>query len=94
MTEMKCNCGKAHRAPLESYIIECGAAEKMAEILRDYQKIYLVADETTYAVLGARVEKLLSDAGKLSHKYILKKDPLPNADTVGNILIHLMPTTM
>ncbi len=94
MTEMQCNCGRAHRAPLEEYIIESGASNKIADILGDYNKIYLVADETTYAVLGARVEELLSRAGKLSHRYVLKKHPLPDADTVGNILIHLMPPSL
>lgn len=94
MTEMKCTCGKLHRAPLEKYIIESGAAAKTAEILAAYNKIYLVADETTYAVLGARVEKILADAGKLSHKHILKKNPLPNTETIGDILVHLAPPSL
>ncbi len=91
MTELKCNCGKTHRAPLKKYIIESGAVQKTVEILRDYSKIYLVCDETTYGILGLKVEMILSDAGKLSHKLILKTNPLPDAQTIGDILIHLMP---
>lgn len=94
MTEMKCTCGKLHRAPLEKYVIESGAADKTADILASYNKIYLVADETTYAVLGARVEKILADAGKLSHKHVLKKNPLPNTETLGDILVHLAPLSL
>jgi len=41
--------------------------------------------------LGARVEEILKNSGKFSHKLVLKKNPLPDYETVGNILTHLYP---
>ena len=46
MIEFKCSCERgSHRAPLESYEISSGAINKIPEILKDYKKIYVVADD-------------------------------------------------
>ena len=65
MIEFACNCAMGgHKAPLEGYEISSGAIEKIPEILKDYQKIYVVADEKTYQVAGKRVESILKAVGK------------------------------
>lgn len=90
MIEFKCDCErKVHRAPLEKYVIERGASNKIPEILSDFKRIYMVADENTYRVLGAKAEELLKNAGMFSHKCVLTGDVLPNTDYIGNVFLHL-----
>ena len=68
MIERKCSCEMGmHRAPLERYIIESGAVNRLPELLRDYNKVYMVCDENTYRVLGERAEQILESVGKFSH---------------------------
>ncbi len=90
MIEFACSCQmKKHRAPLEGCEISSGAVYKLPEILKNYNKIYLVADERTYLAAGELCEKVLIKAGKFSHKLILKGDIiLPNAETLGEIILH------
>ena len=53
MIEFECSCAMGkHRAPLEGYEISSGALNKIPEILKDYNKIYVVADENTYRAAG------------------------------------------
>lgn len=90
MIEFKCDCErKVHRAPLEKYVIERGASDKIPEILADFKHIYMVADENTYRVLGEKAERLLENAGTFSHKCVLKGDVLPNTEYIGNVFLHL-----
>lgn len=93
MIEKKCNCEMGvHRAPLDSYIIEAGAAERLPDLLSTYGSIYMVCDENTYRVLGERAERLLLDSGKNVYKHILTGEVLPNAHNIGDVLIHLYNT--
>ena len=74
MFEKKCSCEQGyHRAPLQSVDIGRGVIAKLPEVLADYQSIYLVADERTYAIAGETAEQLLKEAGKNVHHYILEK---------------------
>lgn len=91
MQSLECNCGKTHIAPLESYVIECGAVNKLPEILASYRSVYMVCDQNTYVAAGERVERLLCDSGKLSHKHVLPKNTLPDTEAVGDTLVHLYP---
>ncbi len=90
MIEFKCSCNMgSHRAPLESYEISSGAINKLPEILRSYRKIYVVADERTYAVAGKKVEDTLKANGTHLATLVLEGDTvLPNAETVGKILLN------
>ena len=90
MIERKCSCEMGmHRVPLERYIIESGAVNRLPELLGDYNKVYMVCDENTYRVLGERAEQILKSVGKFSHKHVLKGDVLPDARNIGDVLIHL-----
>lgn len=90
MIEFKCSCQMGHhRAPLESYEISSGAINKIPEILSNYKKIYVVADENTYRVAGKRVEEILRGNGMHSSTLVLTGSPiLPNEDTIGKILVN------
>ena len=92
MMRMECDCGREHVAPLEAYVIEKGAINRLPEILKDYHKVYVVCDPITDAVLGQKAEELLTGCGKFSHKLILRANPLPDYETVGDILTHIQPT--
>ena len=90
MIKFKCECERGrHSAPLLGYEISSGAIAKIPEILKKYKRIYLVSDENTYKAAGERVEKILSECGKLCSKCILTGEwVLPNAETLGKILLY------
>lgn len=82
-------CAAFTVAPFEKAEILRGALEKLPEILQDYRKIYVVADQNTFAVCGKRVCEILQNVGMLSHFYVLDgENILPNAETLGKILLH------
>lgn len=90
MIKRTCSCKMGeHKAPLEKYIIERGAVERLPELLKDYKRIYMVCDQNTYEVLGKRAEALLSADGKEIYKHILTGEVLPDARNIGDTLIHL-----
>ncbi len=88
MFEMECTCEQGrHTAPVKVVEVSENAIEKIPEILKDYKRIFMVADENTYKVAGKRVEELLKNAGMLSHTCILDDPALPTNANVGKVLI-------
>ena len=88
MIEFDCTCvQKHHSIPTEVIEVSEHAIEKVPGILKDYHRIFLVADENTYEVAGRRVEELLKASGQLSHSLVLESPALPNADSIGKVLI-------
>ena len=85
---MDCTCSQGfHEAPVKVLEVSENAIEKVTEILKDYKKIYMVADTTTYEIAGKKVEKMLKDAGMLSHVCIIDAPGLPTWENVGRVLI-------
>lgn len=90
MIEKKCSCERGfHKAPLENYVIKSGAVNDIPSFLKDYKLIYMVCDENTYRVLGNKAESILTENGFNVYKHVLKNGVLPNAEAVGDVLIHL-----
>lgn len=90
MIERKCTCSyKLHRAPLNEYIIKEGAINFLPKMLSQYKHIYLVCDEVTFSVLASKVNELLLANNFSTHLYVLKGNVLPNANSIGEVLIHL-----
>ena len=89
MIEFECSCAMGkHRAPLEGYEISSGALNKIPEILKDYNKIYVVADENTYRAAGKQVEEILKACGKHHRTLVLDGEVvLPNVETLGKIVL-------
>ena len=88
MIEMDCTCVQGHHSiPTEVIEISENALQKVAGILKGYHRIFLVADENTYAVAGRQVEEQLKEAGMLSHSLVLPSPALPNAENIGKVLI-------
>ncbi len=90
MIEFACNCDqKKHSAPLEGYEISSGALQKIPAILKNYKRIYMVADENTYRVAGKQVETILKENGMHFRTLVLDGDViLPNPETIGKILLN------
>lgn len=90
MFEFECSCEmKKHRAPLEGYEISSGAIEKLPQLLKNYHRVYMVADRNTYRAAGKRVETILK-ANDMHHQTLILDDEvvLPNAETLGRILLY------
>lgn len=92
MIEFECNCDqKRHSAPVDFVEISNGAIDKIPEILGKFNKIYMICDNNTYRAAGERVEKILSDCGKLFSKLIIdEENVLPNEYTIGKILLNVV----
>ncbi len=81
-----CKCGKDHSCPTEAVEIGSGILPKIVELCVDYDKILLVADQNTYRVCGADVEKLLS--AKLEGKAVYQtgdKPLIPNEEALETL---------
>lgn len=88
MIKMECNCAQGiHQIPTKVIEVSEHAIEKVADILSDYNRIFMVADENTYVAAGKQVEALLQKAGKLSHTLILPSPALPTAENIGKVLL-------
>ncbi|NLD04104.1 MAG: sn-glycerol-1-phosphate dehydrogenase, partial [Clostridiales bacterium] len=88
MIDMECSCAQTrHSIPTEVIEVSDHAIEKVADILKDYHRIFMVADENTYEAVGKRAEELLRQAGCLSHTLVLPAAALPNAENVGRVLM-------
>ena len=95
MIQFQCDCSMgSHKAPLEGYDISSGAINNIPEILKDYSKVYMVADSNTYTAAGEAVEKILKEAGKHYRTCVLEGEIiLPNADTLGKIILNASDTS-
>lgn len=91
MIQFACSCAKGeHKAPLEAYEISSGAIYKIPTLLKDYNKIYLIADKNTYRVAGEKVEKILKDSNKHFRTLVLDQDVvLPDYQTLGKIILNV-----
>ena len=67
-----CACGKPHLCPIDTVIIEKGVCKRLPALTAEYQNILLVADENTYRVFGAQVEKTLGE--KVANTLVYKRD--------------------
>ena len=85
---IECTCERGfHEMPTEVIEVSEHAVEKVAEILKDYHRIFMVSDENTYRVEGKRAEEILTASGQLWKSVVLPVPTLPNEKTLGRILI-------
>ena len=96
MFEFTCTCERGnHKAPLNGYEISSGAIYQIPQILKNHEKIYLVADKNTYKAAGAKVEKILKEVGKLYRTFVIEREVvLPNAETLGEIILNANDPTV
>ncbi|VBB07339.1 glycerol-1-phosphate dehydrogenase [Lucifera butyrica] len=91
--KIACRCGKIHYMNVDKVIIEKGAIEKVADVVKEYcsQKALIVADSHTYEVAGKQVTEILK-ANELKYKlfvYNVTHDLVPNEEAIGNLLLQV-----
>ncbi|MFW6149784.1 MAG: iron-containing alcohol dehydrogenase, partial [Atribacterota bacterium] len=90
--DIKCSCGRTHRADIEDIIISKGAIDTLPDLLVKYQckKNFLVADNNTYDAAGEKVERLLKEKGFDLATHVFKREGqlVPNENSVSEFLIH------
>ncbi len=89
MQVLECNCGIEHKVPIEVIEIGNGVINKLPRLLDKYHHIYLVADRNTYKVAAERVMQMLEDAQKQVHVCILPPPALPDAASIGNVILEV-----
>ena len=78
----KCECGKTHTCAIKHVMIEEGAIDRIADYVKAYDRILLIADGNTYAVCGERVKALLGN--KCENVLIYQREGLlvPNEEAI------------
>jgi len=87
-----CDCGKEHSVDIEKVIIDNGAINRIPEVMDyfGYKKIFLVADNNTYRVAGAKAEKILADLGFEVRKHIYLREGVlvPDETALGEFIVN------
>lgn len=93
MITINCSCEKKqHQAPDIEFISFSKALTKLPDLLKKYKRVFIVADENTYEAAGKSTEIILKNSNILFNTLILKGEVLPDAKTIGTILIHINNT--
>ncbi len=89
-----CTCGKRHNGILDECVIAKGAAARTAEFVKKYsaKKVFLLADENTFAAAGGPVVHGLTGSNIPFSKYIFPVSPKPDEAAVGFAMMHYDPT--
>lgn len=87
---MECQCGQEHQIAMKKVIIEPGAIQKTAAVLKElgYKKALLISDSITWNIAAEKVADVLKRDHFDYKIYILEGRIIPDEKTVGNILIH------
>lgn len=88
--QLECSCGRTHYVPIKGVLVEAGAIEKLPCFVKEYgyRRPYIICDEITYKIAGARCEALLSADGIETHTVKLGHLGFDEA-TLGEIVINM-----
>lgn len=89
--EFSCACGKTHRAMLDDVIIGKGVLARLPEVVARYaaKKVFVFADQNTYAAAGEQVTAILAHAGIAYSSYVFQSTALePDEEAVGSLIMH------
>ena len=90
-SSVKCSCGKAHTASVDTIIVEKGAINKLPQLIASYnaKKVFVLADVNTFAVAGSLVLSVLDSASIKYSKYVFEDKALePDEKAVGSAIMH------
>lgn len=90
MNVKQCNCGKAHIFESE-VIVGKGTIAQLPQVLKKLNatKVFLLADEHTYAAAGNDVYKILERSGIAILSYIYSEEKLhPDETSTGSAIMH------
>ena len=81
-----CKCGKKHTCPIKYVYVEDGAISRLNEVLKDFNKILLVADQNTFAAAGDKVKKEISLKIKKQVIFSGKTVLIPNEESIDTVV--------
>ena len=91
MGEYRCPCGKTHKASVKAACVETDAAHALCGYVKAFSgsRVFLIADENTYAAAGASVTAALEAGGipYTPHLYPGKRIE-PDEAAVGSAVLH------
>jgi len=93
---LECECGKPHSIPMKKIVVEPGAVQKTAQVLRElgYTKALLVADANTWQACGRLVAEVLEKESFSYKKCVFEEQPddlVPDEAAAGKIFIQADP---
>lgn len=91
MTDInKCSCcGRTHISHVKKVFIGSGCINRLSELVQDYKKVFILADENTYAVAGEKVINEIKDSKVDFSEYIIQGKIIePDERTVGSVIMH------
>ena len=91
---LECSCGRTHYVPIKAVEVRSGALDSLPKhvINQGYKKPYILCDEITYRIAGARAETLLRDAGIVPSVHVLAHLGFDEA-TLGEIVVSMPKDT-
>ena len=89
--EIACPCGKIHTTPLRKVVTAPGAANLLAETLRElgHRRAFWIADENTWPILGEKLDAQLREAGIPATGAVLPAGIQADETGIGWVLMHL-----
>lgn len=81
-----CKCGKKHTCPIKYVYVEDGAISRLNEVLKDFNKILLVADQNTFDAAGDKVKKEISLKIKKQVIFSGKTVLIPNEESIDTVV--------
>jgi len=88
-----CECGMAHKCPIDYVLIGENACDELPRITESYTSILLVADKNTYKACGEAVAQKLGN--RLADTLVYKTDGIlvPNEVAIDELQGHVTDTT-
>ncbi|NLC69007.1 MAG: sn-glycerol-1-phosphate dehydrogenase [Clostridiaceae bacterium] len=92
------SCKREHSVDIERIIVEKGAVNKVLDVAAGFRhgKVFLVADNNTYAVCGEKVESLLEEDGYDLKTFVFNTPHqlVPGEQTLGRLLVEIEKGTV
>lgn len=85
-SSFRCRCGRTHVIPVKRFVVERGAINHVAEVVRSLGlggSTYMIADKTTYKVAGKALRAQLEAGGIKVEEYVLPAHPKASDETVA-----------
>ena len=89
--QIVCPCGRTHTTSLKKVLVSPGASGALAQTLRElgHDRVFWIADENTWPILGEKLAAQLTEGGILSSGVVLPGRVQADEDGIGRVLMHL-----
>ena len=87
---LECSCGRTHFVPIKAVEVRKNALDSLPGYVMElgYSRPYILCDEITYKIAGAKAEQLLLDAGIVPTVHVLSHLGFDEA-TLGEIVVSI-----